>query len=279
MKIEIFYETNYHYESQVSFSPHLFRLFPKTDYYVSAEHLEFKTNQEANVQFRRDIFDNPIAFCFYPEKGLDLDAELRMTLRLKEKNAFGFLLARHALDFPFSYQPDEQRVLAPYLQGEGPIELPFWKVQKKPTVEALVELNDALYANLGYERRDEGAARSPAETLALGTGACRDFAVLLAEVLRGLGIAARLASGYLCEFGEAEKRAEGALHAWTEAFLPGAGWVGLDPTNGTFSNHNHITTAVGLLPEDVSPVIGSYYNKTHVASTMTSKLELTPCPA
>lgn len=279
MKIQIFYETNYHYESEVSFSPHTFRLFPKTDYFVAADDFKFTTNQDAHIQFRRDIFDNPIAFCFYPEKGVDLAAELSMTLRLREKNAFAFLLARHALDFPFSYQPEEQRVLAPYLQSAGPVELPFWKMTPKPTVEALVELNDALYDHLGYERRDEGAARSPAETLALGTGACRDFAVLLAETLRGLGVAARLVSGYLCEFGEAEKRAEGALHAWTEAFLPGAGWVGLDPTNGTFCNHNHITTAVGLIPEDVSPVIGSYYNKTQVAATMTAKLELTPCPA
>ena len=74
--------------------------------------------------------------------------------------------------------------------------------------------------------------------------------------------------------GAEEKRAEGALHAWTEAFLPGAGWVGLDPTNGVFCNHNHITAAVGLMPADVTPVTGSYYNQTKVAATMTAHLEL-----
>jgi transglutaminase-like putative cysteine protease len=75
--------------------------------------------------------------------------------------------------------------------------------------------------------------------LQLGRGACRDFAVLMAEALRELGLAARLASGYLCEFGEGEKRAEGALHAWVETYIPGPGWLGLDPTNGTLCDHHH----------------------------------------
>ncbi len=277
MKIEVRYETQYRYESEVSFSPHTFRIFPKTDYFVAMEAMKFTTNEGASVQHRRDIFDNPVAFCFYPVKGRDLHAELAMTLQLRERNAFDFLLEGRATDFPFRYQSDEQRVLAPYLQTSGAIDLGFWHPARKPTVLALVELNEALHDNLGYERRDEGTARSPAETVAIGSGACRDFAVLLAETLRGEGIAARLVSGFLCEFGEGEKRAEGAMHAWTEAYLPGAGWVGLDPTNGVFCNHNHITTAVGLLPRDVTPVSGSYYHKTHVAAEMSAKLEMIPC--
>ena len=88
------------------------------------------------------------------------------------------------------------------------------------------------------KRRDEGAARLPAETLSIGSGACRDFALLMAETLRANGVAARLASGYLCEFEAEEKRAEGALHAWTEAYLPGAGWVGFDATNGILYSSN-----------------------------------------
>src|SRR5690606_25617776 len=99
--------------------------------------------------------------------------------------------------------------------------------------------------------------------------------VLLADTLRRAGIAARLASGYLWEEpSEAERRAEGALHAWTEAYLPGAGWVGLDPTNGVFCNHHHITAAVGLTPEDVEPISGHYYADRHVPSEMSVTLEL-----
>lgn len=277
MKIKVFYQTDYRYEKSVSFSPHIFRLFPKADQFVGTESLSFETNPGADVQYRKDVFDNNIAFCFYPDKDQDLIARLEIELQLRERNAFHFLLDAHALDFPFQYKPSELRALEPYLkcaQAGAPLLLPFWKAEPKPTVTALVELNEAIFKNLQYERRDEGPARTPGETLSLGVGACRDFSVLLAETLRGMGIAARLASGYLCEFGAEDKRAEGALHAWTEAYLPGAGWLGLDPTNGVFCNENHITAAVGLTPDDISPVSGNYYDKQQVASTMSATLEL-----
>lgn len=279
MKIKVTYRADYHYETAVSFSPHIFRLFPRVDRFVSVTGMKFKTNGDADVQYRRDLFDNEIAFCFYPRKGLDLKSTLVLNLTLRERNPFHFLLDLHALDFPFKYKPNEERVLTPFLQPqfEGTKSLPFWKPKRKPTVQALVELNEAIHKNIGYERREEGAAYAPAETLEKGEGACRDFSVLLADVLRANGVAARLASGYLCEFGEKEKRAEGALHAWVEAYLPGAGWVGMDPTNGVLTNHNHITAAVGLLPDDISPVTGSYYNKTRVASKMDASLEMVNC--
>ena len=274
MKIKILYNAHYQYESSVSFSPHIFRLFPKQDPTVFTDKILFETNASADVQHRKDIFDNPIASCFYPEPGTDLTARLEIDLRLLEKNAFHFLLDSNALDFPFQYSPDEMRVLTPYLQYSYRVLLHFWQPRKKPTIEALVELNSALHTHIAYERREEGAARSPNETLLAGSGSCRDFAVLMAETLRTNGIAARLASGYLCEFGDAEKRAEGAMHAWTEAYLPGAGWIGLDPTNGIFCNHNHITTALGLVPEDISPVSGRYFGPHSIPSKMEVSLEI-----
>jgi transglutaminase-like putative cysteine protease len=170
--------------------------------------------------------------------------------------------------------------LAPYLALEGgsPPELPFWETPRtpQPTVSTLTSLNSAIRENLAYERREEGTARTSSETLTCGSGACRDFAVLFAETLRGMGIAARLASGYLGEFGVApdERRAEGALHAWVEAYLPGAGWVGFDPTNGTLCDHHHLTAAVGLEPADISPVVGRYFHDTHVPAQMLASLQL-----
>ena len=278
MKIAIRYQTQYAYEEPVSFSPHIFRLFPKTGTHLTVHRAAFQTNADATVNFRRDLFDNEIASCFYPGRTALLAASLQLDLEVREWSAFGFLLDAHALDVPFAYSPAELPALAPYLHaGPAPV-LPFWKVpaQPRPTVETLVALNAAIREHLAYERRDEGEARSPAETLALGLGACRDFSVLLAGVLRGLGLAARLASGYLCEFGDGEKRAEGALHAWVEAYLPGAGWVGMDPTNGTFCDHRHLTAAVGLTPADIAPIAGKYFHKTHVPAQMMASLEILP---
>ena len=138
----------------------------------------------------------------------------------------------------------------------------------------LVELNKWLHECVGYERRDEGPALPPAETLRLGRGACRDVALLLAAVLRQHGLAARLTSGYLREAETESRRAEGSLHAWTEVYLPGAGWVGMDATNGIFSNHNFIAAAVGINPADVTPIDGCFYPRQTSAPQMTSRLEL-----
>lgn len=278
MKLQILYQAQYSYAETVTFSPHLFRLFPKVDQHVKVHSHEFQTNMDASVNFRRDLFDNEIASCFYPTPSSLLAASLKIELEVQPKNAFGFLLDRHALSIPLAYSRDEYRVLEPYLQTDGAPALPFWKApaSPQPTTETLAALNAAIRENLGYERRDEGPAFSPAETLERGSGACRDFAVLLAETLRGLGLAARLASGYLCEFGDGEKVAEGAMHAWVETYLPGAGWIGLDPTNGTFCDHHHLTAAVGLTPADISPVLGNYYHPTRVTSQMSATLSILP---
>jgi transglutaminase-like putative cysteine protease len=274
--ITILYQTQYAYAEAVSFSPHLFRLFPKSDRYVSVRRLGFQTNADAAVNYRRDLFDNEIATCFYPEKSALLQVSLEIDLVITPRNAFGFLLESRALDFPFSYTAQEAHALSPYLQHQAAPSLPFWQPpsQPAPTVETLVALNAAIHDHLTYERRDEGAAWSPEETLQRGRGSCRDFAVLLAEVARGLGLAARLASGYLGEFGDAEKRAEGSLHAWTEIYLPGAGWVGFDPTNGYLCNHHHITAAVGFTPKDITPILGSYFHPTPVESSMNASLQI-----
>ena len=278
MRVRIAYQTQYAYEEAVTFSTHLFRLFPKPDRSTRVRALDFQTNAGAVVSMRRDIFDNEVASCFYPGKTALLAASLSIELEIAERNAFDFLLASHALTLPFAYTPQEAYVLAPYCSAVPAIEVPFWKApaSPQPTLETLLALNSALHAELAYERRDEGAAYAPEETLRLGRGSCRDFAVLLAEVARGLGLAARLASGYLCEFGDAEKVAEGALHAWTELYLPGAGWVGFDPTNGYLCNHHHLTAAVGLTPADISPVLGDYFADRRVPHSMTASLQVLP---
>jgi transglutaminase-like putative cysteine protease len=277
VKIRILYEAEYRYDEPVGFSPHLFRLFPRPDRHLTVSKCEFETNTGAAVRFRRDLFDNEIASCFYPEPAPALTARLSLDVELRERNAYDFLLASHAVDFPFHYEPHEALVLAPYLQKANAQPLSFWHAPAsgEPTVTALTGLNHAIYQNLKYEWRDEGPARGSKQTLELGRGSCRDFAVLMAETLRGLGVAARLASGYLRATAE-NQRFEGAMHAWVEAYLPGAGWVGFDPTNGTLCSTDHLTAAVGLSPEDVTPILGRYAHPHKVESRMNASLRIVP---
>lgn len=278
MKISVLYNATYQYAEAVSFSPHVFRLIPRVDRSVKLRHFAFATNSNAAINWRRDLFDNEVASVFYPEQSSNLLTQLRLQLEVEPKNAFGFLLDSRALSLPFAYEARESRVLSPYLhrRPEEVLPLPFWRPSEKsiPTVECLSSLNTALFQNIRYERRQEGHARKSAETLALGSGACRDIAVILVDTLRGMGLAARYASGYLCEYGDAEKRAEGALHAWVETYLPGAGWIGLDPTNGTFCDHHHLTAAVGAEIGDVAPIEGNYYHPFSVTHQMMSSLEI-----
>ncbi|MFN2508929.1 MAG: transglutaminase domain-containing protein [Chthoniobacterales bacterium] len=280
MKLGVRYETSYRYEKPVSFAPHDLRLFPRSDRFSRVLRSTFQANGNSTVRFWRDVFENVVASCFFREPLNELRFNLEIDLALDEKDAFDFILEAEAVEMPFGYRPEVAAVLAPYLQRQttARLSIPGWKSptdQKRGgTVSSLVALNRALHESIGYQRRHEGAALAPEETLRRGCGACRDVAVLLAETLRAAGLAARLVSGYLRETDAESRRAEGSLHAWAEVFLPGAGWVGMDATNGVFCNHNFIAAAVGLRPADITPVSGSFYHDGKIPSEMTSRLEL-----
>ena len=281
MKLGVRYETAYRYSAPVHFSTHEIRLFPRSDAFTRVIRQEFQTNDGASVRFARDVFDNCVAACSFEGPAKELRFQLEIDLELEKRNPFDFILAPEAVCLPFSYRPELHRVLAPF-QNPKPgerLEIPRWQPPEtdspQSTVSVLVALNERLHECVGYERREEGPARPPEETLRVGRGACRDVALLLAAVLRQMGLAARLTSGYLREGDEVEaRRAEGSLHAWTEVYLPGAGWVGMDATNGIFSNQNFIAAAVGIEPADVTPIDGSYYPPQETAAQMTSRLEL-----
>ena len=280
MKLRIRYQTTYSYDRAVSFSPHDVRLFPRHDRFSRVRRLDFKTDPATNVRFARDVFDNTVASCFFPKASAELQLHLVLDLEIDEKDPFHFILENSAVDLPFEYDPEILDVLGPYRKRRTSdnLTVPGWTAptvdEKRNTVAALADLNRLLHESLGYERREQGAARSPAETLRAGSGACRDIAVLLAELLREMGLAARLVSGYLRESDRETRRAEGSLHAWTEVFLPGAGWVGLDATNGIFCNHNFVSAAVGLTPSDITPISGGYFHKEEIPNRMTSSMEL-----
>ena len=242
--------------------------------------LDFRTKPETTVRFGRDVFDNIVASCFFEKAAEALELQLAIDVEVTKKNPFDFVLARRAVQMPFAYEEEIASIICAYCQrqSDNALSLPGWTppTQKQPreTVATLVELTKLLHRTISYQRREEGAAQAPAETLRLRRGACRDTAVLLAEMLRDAGLAVRVVSGYLREADEEIRRAEGSLHAWTEVFLPGAGWVGLDPTNGILGNDNFIAAAVGLRPADITPISGSFYHRDRVPAEMQSRIEL-----
>ena len=280
MKLGLRYQTTYRYEEPVGFSPHDVRLFPRSDRFSRVRRLDFTTAPKATVRYSRDVFENTVASCYFPERSKQLELRLAINLDLDEKDPFHFILESSAVELPFEYNAVTSKLLVAYRerQTKDRLVVPGWEPptarKRRDTVKTLVELNRALHECIGYERREEGAARSPAETLRFGRGACRDVTVLLAEMLRQMGLAARLTSGYLRESDSEVRHAEGSLHAWTEVYLPGAGWVGLDATNGVFCNHNFIGAAVGLTPADITPISGIYFHKKRIPAQMTSKLQL-----
>ena len=188
-----------------------------------------------------------------------------VTIEHYEEIPYEYPLEDYAETFPFQYDVSERVELAPYQQllfAKEDAALRAWIPEfwspgdRVPTADLLKRLNSAIPQRFGYLRREEPGVQRPSETLAAGAGSCRDFATLFMETCRFLGIAARFVSGYLNAPGL--PAAAGATHAWTEVYLPGAGWRGYDSTTGEIIGGDHIAVAVSRNPESIPPVAGAF---------------------
>lgn len=279
MKLTVTYRAEYRYERRVSLSPHIVRLFPRDALQDKVSTHRFTTNPSGSVHWRHDLFDNVVAQCFYPKEEDCLVFAFDAQVAVEERNPFGFLLDSRALQWPVEYDARERAVLGAFMIPSGAVfPSPLRPISGSEMVGALVGMNQWVHANIAYERREEGEALAPAETLRLRRGACRDTAVLLAAALREQGFAARLVSGYLWEGDDvnSERKAETSLHAWTEVYLPGAGWVGMDPSNGVLADHHYLATAVGVVPADIAPVSGLYFSEAAVPASLVASVRVAP---
>ena len=278
MKLKITKETLYTYEDLVSLSPHTLRIYPRVDLHFKVDQFHLQSNSDAQIQYRRDLHDNLVAYCFYPNTSNRLGFRTTIELSVKEKNPFQFLLDSHGLKIPCHYKEEELAVLAPYITMAENAKLPspLAPTVPRPTVETLVNINSWIFENIAYERRESSHRHTAAEILKRASGSCRDFSTLLAETLRQNGLATRLASGFVWEGDKPkeEKKASSSMHAWVETYLPGAGWIGMDPTNGVLCDHHFVTTAVGRTESDIAPVNGSYYSNKPVTSSLVTRLFL-----
>ncbi len=281
MKIRIDYQATYEYDERVSLSPHIIRVFPRRDMFTRVIEQTFHCGGGASVQFQRDLHDNETAYCFFPTDAHRFEVTLDAVIEVTPRNPLDFLLDTHALTLPPVYSDAETALLAPHLMTAfaTPLPAPLAPEPARPTVETLITMLRWMNDEIGYERRDEGAPLPPELLLDRRIGSCRDFMALLAEALRQNGVGARLVSGYLWEEPALTRRvADNAMHAWVEAYLPGAGWLALDPTNGVFCDHHAIPAAAGLTPEDIAPVSGTYYGERQIPSRLTTRLRISEAP-
>ena len=270
--VALTHTTEYHYDRLVALSPHVIRLRPAPHCRTPIESYSLKVEPYPHfLNWMQDPFGNFQARLVFPERARELRVSVDIIADLTVINPFDFFLEESAERIPFVYEASLARELAPYLEvrESGP-RLQAWVAQvprePRPTVDFLVELNQRLQRDIAYTIRLEPGVQSCEETLAFARGSCRDSGWLLVQILRHLGLAARFVSGYLVQLAPDVKALDGPtgphtdftdLHAWAEVFVPGAGWVGLDPTSGVFAGEGHIPLACTPDPSAAAPISGS----------------------
>jgi hypothetical protein len=225
--------------------------------------------QPADLRWLHDPFDNSVAIATFEGATTELCFESVVTLEHLDSTQPEYPLEQYARTYPFRYSdedlPNLQRALCPHFDNAGVAE---WALrfldpaETSGTMAILRTMTRGIQEELQYTRRVEKGVQSPAETLRLGRGSCRDFAVLMMEAARCLGIAARFVSGYIFTSDTAGLAGGGAMHAWMQAYLPGAGWIDFDPTNRIIGNRNLIRVAVAWSPANVLPLSGTYSGAT-----------------
>jgi uncharacterized protein (DUF2126 family)/transglutaminase-like putative cysteine protease len=272
IRVAINHKTTYSYDRFVSLSPHIFRLRPAVHSRTHIEAYSFKVSPKDHfINWQQDPFGNFQARVVFPEKTKELKIEVEVIANMTVINPFDFFVEEYAENFPFDYTSQLKGELIPYLElkEDGPL-LKQWidnlDRSKKTINDFLVYINQKLNKDINYNIRMEVGVQTCEETLGLALGSCRDSAWLLVQIFRRLGLAARFVSGYLVQLTADLKSLDGPsgpekdftdLHAWTEVYVPGAGWIGLDPTSGLFAGEGHIPLA--CTPDYVSaaPVVGA----------------------
>ena len=267
--------THYRYDRPVHLGPQIVRLRPAPHSRTRILSYSMRIEPASHfVNWQQDPQSNYLARLVFPDMTTSFRIEVDLVAEMAVLNPFDFFLEPSAENYPFDYEPEVAVELAPYLiKAPDTIEAPAFqaylagvKREKTPTNDWLVSLNQKLQRDLGYLVRLEPGVQTPEETLVKASGSCRDTGWLLVQLMRHLGVAARFVSGYLIQLKSDVKSLDGPsgtevdftdLHAWCEVFLPGAGWIGLDPTSGLLAGEGHIPLACSPEPGSAAPVSGA----------------------
>ena len=273
IRVALNHKTEYRYDRPVTLTPQIVRLRPAPHCRTPIVAYSLKVHPAGHfLNWQQDPYSNYQGRLVFPQPTEEFKVEVDLIAELTVINPFDFFLESTAETYPFSYEPTLARELTPYLEKEeaGPRLRSLVECLRRSgprTTDYLVEINQRLSRDVHYTIRMEPGIQSCEETLTLASGSCRDSAWLMVQVLRHLGLAARFVSGYLIQLKADVQPLEGPsgpsadftdLHAWTEVYIPGAGWVGLDPTSGLMASEGHIPLACAADPLGASPISGSF---------------------
>jgi uncharacterized protein (DUF2126 family)/transglutaminase-like putative cysteine protease len=264
--------THYKYDRRVGLSPQVVRLRPAPHCRTPILSYSLRIEPEGHfINWQQDPFSNYLARLVFPDQTTEFKVTVDLVAEMSVYNPFDFFLEPGAETFPFAYDDALKQELAPYLQADAATPrlqafLDTIDRSEQRTIDFLVALNQRLQKDIGYLIRMEPGVQSPEQTLELASGSCRDTGWLLVQTLRHLGLAARFVSGYLIQLKPDVKALDGPsgtevdftdLHAWCEVYLPGAGWIGLDPTSGLLAGEGHIPLACTPQPSSAAPITGA----------------------
>ena len=241
---------------------------PRENHSLQLDKFYLSISPAHRLHWMRDLYENNIGLLDLTEKSSDLVIESESFVNVSERNPFDFVVPAAAEEYPFVYDHEVAAELAPLIRILYPLDeprirewlTPYWHPGKRvETLALLQKLNRGIYDGFRYQRRVSKGVQSPAETVECNSGSCRDFAALFIEACRCLGLAARFVSGYMYS---PKITGRMSMHGWAEIYLPGAGWIGFDPSWGILTDFHYIPAAVTRHAEHAPPISGTYFGTT-----------------
>ncbi len=284
--LTVHHTTTYRYAQPVSFGEHRLMFRPRDSHDMRLLETNLSISPPAAVRWLHDVFGNSIAVATFAETATELRFESDFRLEHYGVSETDFPLDATAETYPFQYGADELPDLMPcierrYPDADGRLDAwvkTFYAGEPVSTQELLIGITHAIRQQFAYQPRDQFGTQTPAETLAAGSGSCRDFALLMMEAVRTLGLGARFVTGYLYDMASDTAGAlvgGAATHAWVQVFLPGAGWTEFDPTNGIIGGENLIRVAVTRDPRQAVPLLGTFEGPANASLGMTVDVQVT----
>lgn len=277
------HSTVYRYSEPVGLGEHRMMFRPRESHDLRLIRTRLAiTPEPAHIRWLHDPFDNSVAIAVFEGTTCELRFESTVTLEHFESTVPEYPLEDYAKTYPFRYSDEDFPNLARGLSPHYPsAETGTWALQfldpdtTTATMKILRSMTRGIREQFVYVRRVEKGVQTPEETLRSGRGSCRDFAVLMMEAARSLGVAARFVSGYIFVPKDSGGNGGGNTHAWMQAYLPGAGWIDFDPTNSIVGNRNLIRVGVGWTPDQVMPLCGTYEGSPEAFTSMDVTVSVT----